>query len=84
MENNHASAMKKELEGFKLSTEKISGKINAVGDIWRDGNYISLQAQNMCMSEINVSTDALTKVKATLNDYRIDISFFAPRAKSDT
>ena len=36
------------------------------------------------MSEINVSTDALAKVKAALNDYRIDISGFAPRAKSDT
>ena len=45
MANNHDSAIKKELEGFKLSTEKISEKINAVGDIWKDGNYISLQAQ---------------------------------------
>ena len=43
--NNHASALKRELEGFKLSAEKISKKINSVSDIWSDVNYASLQAR---------------------------------------
>ncbi|MCL2295365.1 MAG: hypothetical protein FWC36_10985 [Spirochaetes bacterium] len=42
---NHASAIKKELDAFKLSTGKVSEKINRVGDIWNDGNYASLQAR---------------------------------------
>ena len=45
MANNHASALKRELEGFKLSTGKISEKINSVGSFWSDGNYASLQAR---------------------------------------
>ena len=40
-----SSALRRELEGFKLSTEKISGRLKAVGDIWSDGNYKSLQTQ---------------------------------------
>ncbi len=37
--------LRKEIERFKLSTMKISEKINSVSDIWRDNNYASLQAQ---------------------------------------
>jgi hypothetical protein len=40
-----SAILQKELEAFKLSTGKISSKINGVSDIWRDGNYASLQAQ---------------------------------------
>ena len=40
-----SSALRKELEGFKLSTGKISDRINGVGDIWKDSNYASLQKQ---------------------------------------
>ena len=39
------SMLQRELEGFKLSTGKISEKINGVGDIWKDRNYASLQTQ---------------------------------------
>ena len=42
---NNASELKKEVESFKVSTKKISEKINGVGDIWRDNNYTSLQTQ---------------------------------------
>jgi len=37
--------LRKELDGFKFSTGKISEKINGVSDIWRDNNYASLQTQ---------------------------------------
>jgi len=40
-----SSALRREIENFKLSTGKISEKINGAGDIWRDSNYASLQAQ---------------------------------------
>ena len=40
-----SSALRKEIESFKIATGKISNKINGVGDIWRDSNYASLQAQ---------------------------------------
>ena len=40
-----STALRRELEGFKLSTGKISERINGVGDIWRDSNYASLQVQ---------------------------------------
>ena len=40
-----SSALRKELDGFKFSTGKISEKIDGVGDIWRDSNYASLQVQ---------------------------------------
>ena len=40
-----SSALRRELEGFKSSTGKISEKINGVGDIWKDNNYASLQVQ---------------------------------------
>ena len=43
--NNNASYLRKELESFKLSTIKISEKINGVSDIWGDSNYASLQVQ---------------------------------------
>ena len=42
---NGSSVLKKELEGFKLSTRKISEKINGVSGIWNDSNYASLQTQ---------------------------------------
>ena len=42
---NNSFTLKKELESFKLSTGKISEKINGVGDIWRDNNYVLLQTQ---------------------------------------
>ena len=45
MINSNASALKKELESFKLSTGKISEKINSVWSIWSDSNYASLQAR---------------------------------------
>lgn len=40
-----SSKLRRDLEGFKQSTAQLSGKINGVGDIWRDGNYASLHAQ---------------------------------------
>ena len=40
-----SSALRKELESFKLSTSKISEKLNGVSDIWQDSNYASLQTQ---------------------------------------
>ncbi|MDR0219945.1 MAG: hypothetical protein LBI54_00890 [Lachnospiraceae bacterium] len=40
-----SAKIRKEIESFKLSTGKISEKINGVSDIWRDSNYASLQAQ---------------------------------------
>ena len=43
--NINASGLKKELDGFKLSTGKISEKINGVSGIWKDSNYASLQTQ---------------------------------------
>jgi len=42
---NHSSAIRKELDGFRLSTGKISEKINGVSEVWKDSNYASLQAQ---------------------------------------
>ena len=39
------SMLQRELKDFKLSTGKISEKINGVGDIWKDSNYASLQTQ---------------------------------------
>ena len=40
-----SSALRREIESFKLSTMKISEKINGVSDIWQDSNYASLQTQ---------------------------------------
>jgi len=45
MSNTNASGIKKELDGFRLSTGKISEKINGVSDFWKDNNYASLQTQ---------------------------------------
>ena len=42
---NNSSALKKEIESFKLSTMKISDKINSVSNIWNDNNFSSLQTQ---------------------------------------
>ena len=42
---NAFSMLQRELKDFKLSTGKISEKINGVGDIWKDSNYASLQTQ---------------------------------------
>lgn len=43
--NINASGLRMELDGFRLSTGKISEKINGVSDIWKDNNYASLQTQ---------------------------------------
>jgi len=40
-----SSSLRRELEGFKASTRKISERINGVGDIWNDSRYSSLQTQ---------------------------------------
>ena len=40
---NNALSLKKELEDFKVSTGKISDRINGVGDIWRDNHHSLLQ-----------------------------------------
>ena len=45
MVNNYSSVLRKELDSFKLSTARISEKINGANDIWRDSNYASLQTQ---------------------------------------
>ena len=45
MPNNSSSGLRREIEGFKLSTGKISEKLNNVSDIWKDSNYSSLQTQ---------------------------------------
>jgi len=42
---DNSSVLRKEIEGFKLSTGIISEKLNGVSDIWRDSNYSSLQTQ---------------------------------------
>ena len=42
---NNSFTLRRELESFKLSTGRISEKINAVADIWQDSNYASLQIQ---------------------------------------
>ena len=41
----NSSILRKELEDFKLSTGKVSEKLNNVSDIWKDSNYTSLQTQ---------------------------------------
>jgi len=40
-----SSTLRRELEGFKLSTGKISERVKSVGDIWSDGSYASLKTQ---------------------------------------
>ena len=45
MVSNYSSVLRKELDSFKLSTIRISEKINGVSDIWGDKNYSSLQTQ---------------------------------------
>ena len=40
-----SSNLRRELEGFKQSTARLSGKINGVSDIWKDSNYAALQTQ---------------------------------------
>ena len=40
-----SSKFRRELEGFKQSTAKLSGQINSVGDIWRDGKYDALKTR---------------------------------------
>ena len=40
-----SSALRNELEVFRLSTGRLSRSINGVGDIWKDNNYASLQVQ---------------------------------------
>jgi len=37
--------MRKEIEAFKQSTAKLSDKINAAGDLWRDSSYSTLKVQ---------------------------------------
>jgi len=41
----HSSGVRRELEGFKQLTSKLSQKINSVGNIWSDGNYNILHSR---------------------------------------
>ena len=41
--NNTASELRRQVDGFNLSTAKVGQKINAAGDIWKDANYDSLK-----------------------------------------
>jgi hypothetical protein len=43
--NSNSTELRRELESFKLSTGKVSEKLNNVSDIWKDSNYASLQNQ---------------------------------------
>ena len=43
--SNSSHALKGELEGFRYSTGRVSDRINGVGEIWQDSNYVSLQTQ---------------------------------------
>ena len=40
-----SAGIKRNIDDFRLSTRKISEKINEAGDIWRDSNYSSLHRQ---------------------------------------
>ena len=42
---SNSSILRKEIESFKISTGKISEKLNSVGDMWTDQNYASLSKQ---------------------------------------
>jgi len=42
---NESSGLRRNIESFKLSASKLSGKINSVSDIWKDSNYVALQKQ---------------------------------------
>ena len=54
-----SSALRREIEGFRQATGKISERINGVGDIWKDSNYASLQKQ----------IGELAKKSKTINEY---------------
>ena len=43
--SSESANLRRELEAFKVSTGKLSNKINRIGDIWRDRNYASLHIQ---------------------------------------
>jgi len=45
LSTSNSTILRKEIENFKLSTGKISEKLNNVSDIWKDSNYTSLQTQ---------------------------------------
>jgi len=45
MKDVSISGLKNELEKFRLSTVKISERVNSVGNIWNDDNYASLRSQ---------------------------------------
>ena len=45
MANIHSSALRKELESFRLSTIKLGENINSVSNLWKDSNYNSLHAK---------------------------------------
>jgi len=42
---NESTLLKKEIDYFQVSTGKLSQKINGVGNLWQDKNYITLQKQ---------------------------------------
>jgi len=42
---NNLTDIKRHLEDFRLSTSKLSVKINGLSEIWNDDNCASLQAQ---------------------------------------
>jgi|GEM_PF-2144221 len=42
---SESSVLRKELENFKLSTGRLSTRVNGVSDIWRDDKYILLHTQ---------------------------------------
>ena len=43
--SNESSDLRKTIEAFKLSTRKISEKVNGVSEIWKDQSYANLQEQ---------------------------------------
>jgi hypothetical protein len=41
----YSASIKKEIECFRLSTRRLSDKINGASDLWKDANYASLQSK---------------------------------------
>ena len=42
---SESASLKRNIDDFRLSTKKISERISAAGEIWKDSNYASLQKQ---------------------------------------
>jgi hypothetical protein len=40
-----SAKLRREIEGFKQSTAKLSTKINEAGSVWKDANYATLSSQ---------------------------------------